>query len=294
MFAAIVQLTRWKEHIPFVLPLTILGAVIALSQGYPADLKVLYVLIANILSISYAFMINDVEDAIDDNRDPKKAKQNPISSKLLTTNAAWTAIRVTAISSIFFYSLVNFLTLSIGLLILLLSHLYSWRKVRLKAYPITDIVSHSLMLGGLILVTGFTAYNSRILDIWLLAITVTLISAYGQLYNQLRDFKTDVKAGLKNTTIMLGEKNARLLMNINVILVAICILTSIYIHTFPFWLIIPLIFGGFIIHKFGPKGGKDHRGTKAIDKMGSLQTNVLILVNIVVIAWLLQVVFIKF
>ncbi|NJO84468.1 MAG: hypothetical protein HC828_17980, partial [Blastochloris sp.] len=70
----LIQLTRWKEYVPFVIPLTILGALLA-SRPYDTalDWRLAVVTLANILAVAYAFMINDIEDAPDDARDPDRA-----------------------------------------------------------------------------------------------------------------------------------------------------------------------------------------------------------------------------
>ena len=87
----LVQLTRWQETVPFVVPLTLMGALMALqtaADGQGVDLRLLAVMAANILVVTYAFMINDIEDAPDDARDPARAIRNPISAVRRATEYA--------------------------------------------------------------------------------------------------------------------------------------------------------------------------------------------------------------
>ena len=79
---AILKLSRWQESIPFVIPLTLLGGLMAYRfADVRLDERLLYVLLANILAVIYAFMINDIEDAEDDQKgDPERAKRNVIAS----------------------------------------------------------------------------------------------------------------------------------------------------------------------------------------------------------------------
>jgi len=291
MFYKLLKLTRWKEHVIFVVPITLLGSILAVNKGGFLDIKVIYVLAANTLAVSYAFMINDVEDAVDDARDPDKKVKNQISNKNLSVNTAWTAIRITAAVSLFFYALTNYLTLAIGVVTLLLSHLYSWRKIRLKAMPVADVLSHSLILAGLLLVTGYTAYSASVVDIWFLVVTVSLASVYGQLYNQLRDFDVDVKAGLRNTTITLGKKRTQLLMNSSIFLTIIGLLNSVYSGVFPFWLIFPLVIAFLWVRNLDSEN--DSRGTKAMDITGRSQAKMHFLGNVVILSWLVEILFIK-
>lgn len=283
----ILELSRWREHLPFTVPLTILGAIIAATNGAALDTRLLYILIANIATVSYAFMINDIEDAPDDKRDPKKAKRNPVSAGRLSTNAAYTVVRVLAIVAMVFYALTNKLTFGIGIITLLLSHTYSWRKIRLKAYPVTDIVSHSLMLSGLLLVTGFTSFSADFKHIWLLTAAAVLLSVYGQLYNQIRDFEVDTKAKLKNTTILVGKRRAEYLKNASILFSAIALLTTIYYHTFPLWLIVPIILSLPFLYLIKTK--TDSSGAVAIDLSGEMQLQLLLLFNIIILVWLGQI-----
>ena len=77
----LVKLTRWKEYIPFVVPLTLLGALLAAQpRDIALDWRLAAVMLGNILAVAYAFMINDIEDAPDDARDPDRAARNPITT----------------------------------------------------------------------------------------------------------------------------------------------------------------------------------------------------------------------
>ena len=69
----LIQLTRWQEYVPFVVPLTLLGGLLAARpNGIDLDWRLVAVTLANILAVAYAFMINDIEDAPDDARDPAR------------------------------------------------------------------------------------------------------------------------------------------------------------------------------------------------------------------------------
>src|SRR5690606_37843890 len=130
---------------------------------------------------------------------------------------------------------------------------YSWRPVRLKAWPVTDVVSHSLMLSGLLLLAGYFIYDEQPGIVWLVAAAVTLVSVYGQLYNQLRDIEMDKAAGLYNTAILLGEANARRAMYLAIGLAAVCMLTAIVRMVFPLWLGLALLVSIAISMLFRPQ-----------------------------------------
>jgi 4-hydroxybenzoate polyprenyltransferase len=283
----LIRLTRWKEYVPFVIPLTILGALLATRPNdLLLDWRLIAVTAANILAVAYAFMINDIEDAPDDARDPARAARNPISMGEIGVRVGYTACRIVAVITLLLYALGGWWTLGIGIATLLLSHLYSWRPVRLKAWPVTDVVSHSLMLSGLLLLAGYFIYHSEPGIVWFVAASATLISVYGQLYNQLRDFEMDKAAGLHNTAIILGEANTRRVMYLTVALAGICLLAAIFQGVFPLWLGLVVVASIPISMFFRPK--TDMRGGEAVEISGGLQIQALMVANLTVAAWLVS------
>ena len=55
---AILKLSRWRQHVPYTLPLVIAGALLAVTQANAAlDWRLLAVVMANILAMTFAFMI---------------------------------------------------------------------------------------------------------------------------------------------------------------------------------------------------------------------------------------------
>jgi 4-hydroxybenzoate polyprenyltransferase len=178
--------------------------------------------------------------------------------------------------------------LTIGVVTLLLSHLYSWRPVRLKAWPVTDIVSHSLMLSGLLMLAGYFTYDSAPGIVWLVAAGATLVSVYGQLYNQLRDYDMDKAAGLFNTAIILGADNTKRTMYLTLGLAAACFLAAIVQNVFPLWLGAVLLISVPISVFF--RTSTDMRGGVAVDASGAVQGQALFSLNFIIAAWLAQAV----
>ncbi|HEX2907266.1 MAG TPA: UbiA family prenyltransferase, partial [Phototrophicaceae bacterium] len=281
----LVRLTRWKEYVPFVIPLTVLGALLATRpNNILLDWRLVAVTAANILAVAYAFMINDIEDAPDDARDPARAARNPITTGEIGVRIGYNACRVVAAATLILYAMGGLWAFGIGGLTLLLSHFYSWRPVRLKAWPVTDIISHSLMLSGLLLLAGYFTYHTQPGIVWLVAASVTLISVYGQLYNQLRDFEMDKAAGLNNTAIVLGENNARRAMYVTVALAAVCLLAAIVLGVFPLWLGLVLAGSALVSMMFRPQ--TDMRGGEAVEISGGLQIQGLLIANLTIAVWL--------
>ncbi len=285
----LIQLTRWKEYVPFVIPLTLLGALLAARpQNTLLDLRLVAVTAANILAVAYAFMINDIEDAPDDARDPDRAARNPITSGRLGVRVGYAACRIIAALTLILYAFGGLSVLGIGIGTLLLSHLYSWRPVRLKAWPVTDVVSHSLMLSGLLLLAGYFIYDAQPGIVWLVAAGATLASIYGQLYNQLRDYDMDKAAGLFNTAIILGENYTRKTMYFTIGLAGVCFLLAISQGVFPAWLGGVALIAAPISMFF--RAQTDMRGGAAADVSGTVQAQAVFVFNSIMIVWLLQVI----
>lgn len=284
---ALIQLTRWKEYVPFVVPLTIIGALLAARpHGVLLDWRLIAVTFANVLAVAYAFMINDIEDAPDDARDPARAARNPISSGRIPPSIGYRATRVVAAATLILYACGGVSVLLIGIGTLLLSHLYSWRPVRLKAWPVTDVLSHSLMLSGLLLLAGYFIYHDNPGIVWFVAAAATLVSVYGQLYNQLRDFDMDKAAGLYNTAIILGEVYTRRAMYLTIAMAVTCLLAAIIQGAFPLWLGLVVLVSIPVSMLFRPR--TDMRGTVTAEASGMMQVQALISLNLIIAVWLIE------
>ncbi len=284
----VIRLTRWREYVPFVIPVTVLGAILAVQSqsGLTLDWRLVVVLVANTLAVGYGFMINDIEDAPDDAREAHRAARNPVASGELTPVQGWMASGGVAVVTLVMFALAGIWPFIIGLLTLALCHLYSWKPVRLKAWPVTDIVSHSLMLSGLLFLSGYFAYSTSPGLVWLVALAATLISAYGQLYNQLRDFEMDKAAGLNNTAIVVGKQNAQLLMYSSVGVALLLMLYALYMQVIPLWIVIvPLIIAPIVMFARAPT--TDMRGGVAVDRSGAVQVQMLVIANLTIAVWLI-------
>lgn len=220
------NLSRWRDFLNFTLPVTLLGYAMGIRlSGTKVSLpNLLLITAANVTAIAFAFIINELEDAEDDGK------------KIDVRLATWLSVFTFAVS-LLLYSLLGKETFVIGLSVLILSFLYSWKKVRLKAYPVVDVVSHCLMLGGLLFLSSFYVQGKVLGPAVLLFSAITLTSAYGQFYNQVRDFEADKRARLRNTSILIGKKYASILMYSCIGGMIILVLYSFYTGLLPIWFI---------------------------------------------------------
>jgi 1,4-dihydroxy-2-naphthoate octaprenyltransferase len=118
---------------------------------------------------------------------------------------------------------------------------------------------------------------------------VTLYSVYGQLYNQIRDLDMDKAAGLKNTSIILGEQYTRYAIWLTVGLGVVCMIVAVLQSAFPLWLGGVGIIAILVSLMFRPQA--DMRGSDEDMASATMQIRALIVFNIIMLAWLAVVLF---
>lgn len=232
----VIKLTRFNEYVWFVIVTTLMGAATAQGRlGWP----LIGALIANQLSVAFAFMINDVEDAADDALNPAKINRNPVSAGLLSRREANIASYATALIAAVIYATLSPAAFGVGVISLIVGWIYSWGPVRLKSKPVVDLLSHVMMLAGFQFLTGYLAFSNVLANNWLFPfIFVVCISGYGELYNELRDYEGDVQAGLKHTAAVIGHRAATYLMNGLLITGIVTAAVTIFvIQIVPLWVI---------------------------------------------------------
>ena len=239
----IVALTRWKEHILFVTVTTLLGVRFA---GESVDSRLPLVWAANCLAVTFAFMFNDVEDAPDDALNPAKKARNPVAAGTLSSTYGYATSFLTALVAAVLYSFLHPTALWLGIASLVLGVLYSWRPVRLKAIPALDILSHSMLLAGMQLLCAYFAF-APVGDLrqWLPPfVFVTAISAYGQLFNEVRDLDFDRKAGLRHTAVVWGPRVAEVLMACALFAAGVPVLYETLSGLIPWWVLLVAVILG--------------------------------------------------
>jgi 4-hydroxybenzoate polyprenyltransferase len=210
MLAGLLSLTRFKEYLAFVTVTTLLGATAGEGRF---SWQLWLVLAANWLAVGFAFMINDVEDADDDALNPAKLNRNPISCRRLTPRQGYLASLVVALFAAAAYAFLGWQVAVLGLACLATGFFYSWRGFRIKTMPFLDMLSHCMMLAGFQFLCGYFCFSTRFNQKWLFPfLFVVCISLYGELFNELRDYEGDLKAGLKHTAALLGDRTTHVLM----------------------------------------------------------------------------------
>jgi len=243
LIKGIYRLTRVENVLPYALFLTLLAAFVVDDQI--GIVKLVIAIMANILGACFANMINDVEDAEDDSMDPKKAKRNPVSAGIITKKQAYTVTFIEAGIALFLYALLGASSLGAGIAVIISGFFYSWKSVRLKSIAWIDFISHQYFLASGLVLAAYLAFSHFDSSIILPLIGSGFVSSAGDLYNELRDFVVDKKAGLKNTAQLLGEASTTVLKNVFTILGALFIVASIILNYqkifLPALILIPVV-----------------------------------------------------
>jgi 4-hydroxybenzoate polyprenyltransferase len=204
----IIALARWTDTIQYSIVVTLVAIV---SAGGYLGWRALIVFIVNWLSIIFAYVINDVEDAEDDARDEKKAKRNPVSNGSLTKKEGYIVTLAVFLVTFAIYVLIafqvqNYSLIWFGLSELVVGFFYSWKPFRFKSMPIIDFLSHGFMLGFASYVTVFYAFNTPFtINTILLAVMIFILSVHGDFENENRDYIVDKEAKLNNTVQLIGN-----------------------------------------------------------------------------------------
>lgn len=285
-FSGFIRLTRWREHVPYTIPIVLAGALMAVYINQIAlDWRLIPVLLANILTMAFAFMINDLEDAADDAQDPQKKAHNVISQGIISYREGFLFGTLLFVLALALYIPGGWKTFGTGGLTLILCYLYSAAPFRLKALPIIDVISHALMLAGLLMLSSYLIYDAYPGKAWFMIAAVTMGSVYGQFYNQLDDFELDRAAKLRNTAIMIGKNATQAAMYGSIILGILSFLAAVWFDCFPMWLGPILLIVLFTLSLF--QWNIDMRGSETKDS-GMIQAPALIAGNILVLIWLIH------
>jgi 4-hydroxybenzoate polyprenyltransferase len=256
-----------------------------LGGGTNLDWRLPVLLVANMLGFGFAFMINEVEDAQDDAKDLSREIKNPVARGEISYSNGWYLSIGVGLLSVIFYAALGGWVFVLGVVNFFLSLTYSWRLVRLKSLPIVDLVSHSLMLGGLQFLAGYAVYGAPLSLALMIVSLILLVSIHGQLHNQLRDFESDREAGLRNSAYVLGKAWTNRLRAMIVLLVVLAGGVSLFKGVVPVYvMVLALLFSGMLYmlkvnFLFGLRSGEKAGG------MTSVLSNLSLVANLVVLSW---------
>jgi 4-hydroxybenzoate polyprenyltransferase len=236
--SGLTKLTRFNEFGYFIVITTLLG--IASAKGAFSE-RMAAILLANWLAVSFAYMVNDIEDAPDDAFSAKNSQRNPISKGMLSPKTARTAATLVGLLAIALYALMGLWTFIFGLTCLLLGAMYSVKIIRLKSIAILDVISHGLILAGLPFLSGFFTFTTTLNRTWIWPfLFVIFVSVF---YNHYNQHKGDAEhlTRLRQTGALYGERSANTMMTVIIFMVVSTGIISLFlIDLVPAWVVIAI------------------------------------------------------
>jgi 4-hydroxybenzoate polyprenyltransferase len=202
--------------------------------------------------LGFSFAINDSFDAEEDRLN--KSKKNPVATGEVDQNRAIVFSLILAIIGVLLSTWFGLVVFILYLTITLLSLSYSAPPFRLKSRFPFDILSHGLYFGSFILILPILIFSTFSLELMLLAISVFWLSATIELHNHIRDYESDMNAGLKTTACVLGLENSEKIARVLTALFPLTILPLLYSST-PLMFFVPatLGYGILFIQRNNPK-----------------------------------------
>lgn len=228
------KLTRINEFGYFILITTLLGVA---EAGGVFDQRLVLVMLANGLAVSFAYMVNDIEDAPEDAFSTKNKQRNPISSGLISTKTARLAALVCGLVAAGVYVLLGWWTFTFGMACLLLGIVYSHKAIRLKTVALLDMISRGLLQAGLPFLCAYFAFNGTLNRTWMWPfLFMILLSIFNDLHDARRTDEAERQARQDRLAALLGERSAAIMMTAVVILLGSTGIVSFFlINLVPAW-----------------------------------------------------------
>ncbi|AEH24565.1 UbiA prenyltransferase family protein [Pyrococcus yayanosii] len=202
MLRAVIKNTRILDGRAFI-GMGILGLTMNLSSNLDA-LRALFLIISLILYVAYAFAINNCFDADTDSVNLVKRRKNPVANGELSFRAGILSAVLMAVAGLSLAAFLGLGELAIYLSMVFLATIYS-APPRLKARPVTDVLSHGVFFGALPFLYGASLDGIMTRQELIMALAITFYSLALELRNHLEDYESDLRAGLRTTPIVIGK-----------------------------------------------------------------------------------------
>lgn len=228
------RMMRIGDWIKFYPIIPIIGALLAGA----AALQLLLIWLIYFALIGYAFVVNNYFDVEIDrlHRGKAESNKNPLARGAVSRRGV--QVTMMLLICITFLSLsFSILGFSLVLINLILVTAYSGGP-RLKDVPVLDIITHGLMFGAVPFLAGFTLIQGVVTyGALLLAALPFLLGCEALIIHQVVEYEMDIE-GTKTTVTRLGREKGLLLLGVlEIISIAILLVTAAHIHSvqLPSW-----------------------------------------------------------
>jgi len=251
------EFVRFKDVIGWSL-ISFVGFILGITVlSFETNLIPFLVFIICILCLtSFTFAINNYFDADSDKENPRRKNINAIASGHISKNTGIIIILLLAILPLlisFFYKIEVFFFSGF---LLFFGWSYSAPPLRLKGIPVMDVIWHFFGFFFGIIWSSLIAGNIGLIS-WLVAFSLGIFSAVGQVCNHIIDYTFDKDSGTKTFAVWAGidasSKTANGLTFIHLIFLTSLFLLFSLSYYLTIGIVIIFAILGFILLK--PKKG---------------------------------------
>lgn len=236
----LVKLSRFDEYAWFIVVTSLLGFLAAQAT---VSWQLFMLLLANWLTVAFAFMVNDIEDAPDDAFSTKNFERNPISCGLISSKLARIVALCVAVAAASLYLVLGLWPFIFGAVCLLLGYFFSAQIVHLKTLAYFDILSYGLMMAGLPFLCSYFAFTNSFNQTWFWPfVFVVTVKIFDRLHKETRKIKGDRSLRLRDreasrgTAVSLGDRaSSSLIMALIILVVLTGVVTFFLINIIPRW-----------------------------------------------------------
>ena len=196
---------RFKDVLALQGP-PMMGVTFTMREVAPENFFNLLLLLslASFFLVAHVFCFNDWADITLDLNDPNKAEETFLAKGISQREVGLLSLCL-ALLSLLLFSLLPGRTLALGVVILLLSLLYSHPIIHVKGIPVASSVIH--LIGGLLyFLLGYSLFGGFDHRGWLIALFFALTFSAGHLNQEVRDYEVDRRNGIFTNGVMFGKK----------------------------------------------------------------------------------------
>ena len=223
--------------------ISFVGFILGISIFSLSDLIVpfLVFLICSVCNISFTFAINNYFDADSDRKNPRRKHINAIASGRISKRAGIIIILAFAIISLVVSYIYRFEIFLFSGFLLFFGWSYSAPPLRLKGKPVMDVIWHFFGFFFGILWSSMIAGNLALIS-WLVAFSLGIFSAVGQVCNHIIDYTFDKESGTKTFAVWAGLDNASKTANGLTFIHMIALFLLLILYTLSYYVTIGIVF----------------------------------------------------
>ena len=205
-YLKVIRITAWPVSL---FPFAVGFGAGATDETSSIDTLLGFLAVFSFFSFAYALNLysdRDVDMYHDGWQKDVDLSQQPLLTGEISLRECIILCLITAVMSVVFSLLVNYLVAALMLASCIVGGiLYSHPAIRLKAKPVTDILSMSC-LSVMLFISGYFVARGEV-PTWQMLLFFAIITAIVYITTVVSDYKYDLRAGIKTSAVVFGQRN---------------------------------------------------------------------------------------